>query len=72
MKKWLSPDTEQYLGLGLQLAGTILLGFFAGYYLDRKFGKLPLWTLVGCGLGMVLGMVNFFYQLKGLSQQRDE
>ena len=33
MKQWISPDTEKYLGVGMQLAASVLLGFFAGFLL---------------------------------------
>lgn len=72
MKKWLSPEAERYLGLGLQLAVSILLGFFAGYYLDRRFQSLPWFTLGGCAAGLVAGAVGFFYQLKGLESDKHE
>ena len=45
----------KYLGLGLQLASTLLLGFFAGYFADRKLNSLPWLTLVGTALGFVAG-----------------
>ncbi len=72
MKKWLSPEAERYLGLGLQLAVSILLGFFTGYYLDRRFQSLPWLTLGGCAAGLIAGTVGFIYQLKGLESDKHE
>lgn len=66
MKKWISPEAERFLGLGLQLAGSILLGFFGGFYADRKLGTLPWFTLGGCAAGIAAGFTGFILQLKSM------
>lgn len=48
-----------YMGLGLQLAGSMLLYVIAGYFLDRWLGTEP-WLLI---VGAVVGMISFFVQL---------
>ena len=55
----MSEGPAKYLGVGLQLAITILVGFFAGYLVDKKFGVLPWCSLAGVFLGLAVG----FYQL---------
>ncbi len=72
MKKWMSPDAERYLGLGLQLAVSVLLGFFVGFYIDRRFETLPWFTLGGFSVGLIAGFAGFIYQLKGLKSNEDE
>lgn len=48
-----------YMGLGLQLAGSVLFYVVAGYLADRWLGTEP-WLLVA---GAVIGMISFFVQL---------
>ena len=40
-----------YAGLGIQLGATVVVFFFLGYYLDRYFGTLPLFTILGTFVG---------------------
>lgn len=47
------------MGLGFQLAGSVLFYVIAGYLADRWLGTAP-WLLV---TGALLGMVTFFAQL---------
>ena len=63
MKDWIPEGSLAYLGIGLQLSGTILAGVFLGYFLDRKFGTLPWGTLIGSGLGLGTGFYNLLSQL---------
>lgn len=49
----------QYLGLGLQLAGSVLLYVGLGYFLDRWLDTSP-WLLL---TGSLVGMVAFFVQI---------
>ena len=40
------------------LAGGPLAGYFAGSYLEKKFGLEPLVTYVAIGLGLVTSMIE--------------
>jgi hypothetical protein len=44
---------------GIQLAVSVLAGFGAGYYLDRRWGWAPWLTLAGSALGLALGLYGF-------------
>ena len=48
------------VGLGIEMAASIVLCMYAGYRMDRWLDTKPLWFLVGAILGMVLGFYNFF------------
>ena len=43
-------------GLGLEFCLIMCIGFFAGYFLDKKWDTLPYFSLVGafCGFSLVL------------------
>ncbi len=56
----------KYLGIGLELAATLLSGIFLGYFLDRKYGTLPWGTLIGSALGLGMG----FYRLIGTIEKK--
>ena len=45
-------DAGPYLGLGLSLAVTLLLGLGVGYWIDGKLGTRPIFLLVGAAFGM--------------------
>jgi ATP synthase protein I len=45
-------DAGPYLGLGLSLAVSLLLGLGVGYWIDGKLGTRPIFLLVGAALGM--------------------
>jgi F0F1-type ATP synthase assembly protein I len=44
---------------GTQLAVSVLLGLFLGYWLDRKWGFTPWFTLAGSALGLAVGLYGF-------------
>lgn len=46
----------RYIHLGTQLVVTLLLGLFGGQWLDGRWGTSPALTVVGCVLGIGLGM----------------
>lgn len=56
-------ESSTYLGLGLQLALTVVLFAGLGYLMDRWLGTSP-WLLIG---GMVLGLVATFVYLLRLA-----
>ncbi len=43
-------------GLGLEFCLIMCVGFFAGYFLDKKWDTLPYFTLVGAFCGFSLGL----------------
>ena len=52
-------DVGPYLGLGTQLAATIVLMFFLGRWLDEYFDIEPLLTISFSFLGGFAGIYNF-------------
>ena len=58
-----------YLGLGTQLAATVILMVLIGYWLDKKFGTSPLWIVLFSILGMFLAIYNFIKSVLKLSKK---
>ncbi len=56
---FLNPEIIKYLGLGTQLAATVAVMVFFGYWLDSKFNSKPILTIVFSILGVVVGMYQF-------------
>jgi len=53
-------EVSPYLTLGFQLAAIVLIFFFAGDWVDRRFGIDPIGKLAGVLVGMAGGFVKFF------------
>jgi F0F1-type ATP synthase assembly protein I len=51
-------DVGPYLGLGFQLAATIVLMFFLGRWLDSQFDIEPILTIIFSFLGGFAGIFN--------------
>jgi ATP synthase protein I len=49
-----------YLTLGIQLAAAIVVFFFLGDWIDKRYGTAPIGKLVGTSIGMVGGFIKFF------------
>ncbi len=56
---FLNPDVIRYLGLGTQLAATVVVMFFLGYWLDSKFDTTPILMVIFSFLGVIVGMYQF-------------
>lgn len=75
-KKYNSKLTETYkdigpfLGLGTQLAATIILMFFLGRWLDKKFEIEPILTIIFSFLGGFAGIYNFIKSTLDLNKKR--
>jgi len=59
-----------YLGLGTQLAATIILMFFLGRWLDSKFNSTPLMILICSFLGGFAGIYNFIKTVLQLNEKK--
>lgn len=57
-----------YAQIGLELAGGVLLGFWAGYRLDKRLGTAPWLMLGGAAAGMAAG---FYLVAKELFRKED-
>jgi F0F1-type ATP synthase assembly protein I len=53
-------DAAPYLALGVQLAATVVIMFYAGKWADEYFGTAPWLMIVGLAVGAVAGFYNFF------------
>jgi ATP synthase protein I len=58
--------------VGAVLFVTVLVGVLAGYWLDQRLGTVPLFVLVGFGLGCVSGAVGCWRLLSRFLAQLDE
>jgi len=50
------PGLGFYLGVGLELAVGVTLGYVVGHWLDKRFGWDPWGVVVGAGIGFAGGM----------------
>jgi ATP synthase protein I len=57
-------DLGYYSSLGLMVALSIMIGFFAGYFLDRWLGTTPWGMFVFLILGIVAGFRNILTAMK--------
>ncbi len=48
-----------YLGLGMQLAATVVIMIYIGVWLDKKFDSYPILFIVFSFIGITLGLYNF-------------
>jgi hypothetical protein len=55
-------------GMGLELAGSIVILALIGWAVDRWAGTSPAWTLVGAGIGFIGGGYNFLRRARSMSR----
>ena len=60
-----------YLGLGVQLASTVLVCGGVGFWVDTQLLSSPVGVLTGVVIGSVVGMVQFFRTVQRLSQRKE-
>ena len=59
-----------YLGLGTQLAATIVAMFFLGRWLDEQFNTFPILILIFTFAGSAAGLYNFIKTVLELNEKR--
>ena len=62
-------DVGPYLGLGLQLAATIVAFVLVGSWLDKKFSQKYIFTLIAGLLGIGIGLYNLIKTLAYLEKR---
>lgn len=58
--------------IGMTLVLATVIGLAIGYYLDRWLGTSPWLVMIGLGLGIVAGFVNFFRSVKRAERNADD
>lgn len=61
-----------YLGLGTQLAATIILMFFLGRWLDKQFNTEPFLMISFSLIGGFAGIYNFIKTVLDLNKKIDK
>lgn len=59
----------EYVGLGITFAAGIVLFMLAGLLLDRWLGLLPLFTVVGTLVGLVLSFFWVWAKLQAMGRR---
>ena len=68
MKPDLLPKNyRQYLGLGVEIAASLLIPMFGGYYLDCVFNSSP----IGILIGVILGVILFFITTTRIAKKNE-
>lgn len=62
-------DVGPYLGLGLQLAATIVVFVLVGSWLDKKYTQKYIFTLIAGLLGIGIGLYNLIKTLAYLEKR---
>lgn len=65
-------DAGPYLGLGLQLAATIVVLVLLGSWLDKKFNLNYILTLIFGLIGIGLGLYNLIKTVNDLEKRNDK
>jgi len=64
-------DAGEYLGVGLQFAGAIVLFLFVGQWLDSRLGTEPWLLLLGVFVGASAGFYSLYRQLVIAPRERE-
>jgi ATP synthase protein I len=59
-----------YIGLGTQLAATMVLMFFVGRWLDNKLNTFPILIIVCTFIGGAAGIYNFIITVLKLNEKK--
>lgn len=62
-------DIGPYLGLGTQLAVTVTVMVFLGYWFDNYTGNKPIFTVVFALFGVGAGLYNFLKAVLSLEKK---
>ena len=63
-KKKIIKQGAQLIVLGFELAAPVVVGLFAGYFLDRRLNTQPWLMMLGVMAGFLYGLKTLFTMLK--------
>jgi F0F1-type ATP synthase assembly protein I len=63
------PGYGRYFGLGFAFVAALGLLAAAGFFVDRALGTLPLFLLLGLGVGFVGGLYYVYVTLKNMEDE---
>ena len=72
MNKRTLATVMQLVGIGWYVGLCIVGGVVGGLWLDRRVGTLPLFTLLGLLLGVVLAFYGMYRMIRPLLGDRDD
>jgi ATP synthase protein I len=58
--------------IGLVLLVTVLAGVLAGYWLDQQLGTIPVFVLVGLGIGLTAGALAMWRMISRFLAKLEE
>ena len=62
----------RYIGLGSEIAASLAIPLFIGYWCDQSFGTDPWGILIGIFLGLALLFYSFYKMYKKLFNSSSE
>ncbi|HSU40765.1 MAG TPA: AtpZ/AtpI family protein [Polyangiaceae bacterium] len=62
----------RYGTVGLELVLSVVVGLFAGQFLDRRFHTAPWLTLVGTGYGIAAGVRGLYRAAQRATREAEE
>jgi len=65
------PSASEFAGVGLQFAASIVIGLFAGQWLDRKLGTAPWLLIIGVFLGAGAAFHSMYRKLMAAQARED-
>jgi F0F1-type ATP synthase assembly protein I len=65
-------EMSLYLGLGIQMAATIVLMFFLGKWLDEYFEISPVLTITFSAIGGFAGIYNFIHSTINIANKAQD
>lgn len=60
------------MGLGWYIGLSIVLPLMAGWWVDRKVNTMPLFTLLGLGLGLTLAFIGAYRLIQEMEKDKGE
>lgn len=65
-------DVGPYLGLGMQLAATLVVFTLGGYFLDHRLETLPWLTITGAIVGLALLFLQLYRTAIDMARRSDQ